>query len=84
MTDKLEQVGSPQVDPRIKSLLELDLAGDTYKLDEVVWMDPEESRGLHHIFVDVVDLDGRRLAGEKLRVSWSGGEAIIPVEEKHI
>jgi hypothetical protein len=45
-------------------------------------MDPEESRGLHHIFVDVVDQGGRRLAGEKLRVSWSDGEAVIPVEEK--
>jgi hypothetical protein len=70
------------VDSRIKSLLDLDLAGDTYKLEEIVWMDPVESRGLHHIFVDVVDQGGRRLAGEKLRVNWSDGEAIIPVEEK--
>jgi hypothetical protein len=45
-------------------------------------MDPDESRGLHHIFVDVVDRDGRRLAGEKVRVSWADGEAVVPVEEK--
>jgi hypothetical protein len=72
----------PKIDPRIKSLLELDLQGTIYKLKEVVWMDPDESHGLHHIFVDVVDKDGRRLAGEKIRVSWSDGEATIPVEEK--
>jgi hypothetical protein len=72
----------PKIDPRIKSLLELDLQGTIYKLKEVVWMDPDESHGLHHIFVDVVDKDGRRLAGEKIRVSWSDGETVIPVEEK--
>jgi hypothetical protein len=73
---------APEVDPRVESLLTLALDGDTYDLVKVVWMDPDESHGLHHIFVDVVDKDGRRLAGEKIRVSWSDGETVIPVEEK--
>jgi hypothetical protein len=72
----------PKVDARIEDFLTLDLAGDLFKLEEIVWMDPDESRGLHHIFVDVLDEQGRRLAGEKFRVAWSGEEVIVPVEEK--
>jgi hypothetical protein len=60
----------------------LDLKGDLYKLEEIVWMDPNESRGLHHIFVDVVDEQGHRLPSETFQVSWSGGAAVAPVEEK--
>ena len=80
--EKPKETGGPTIDSRIETLLELDLRGGTYKLEEVVWMDPEESRGLHHIFVDVVGEDGGRLAGEKIRVTWADGEAVIPVEEK--
>jgi hypothetical protein len=74
--------GGPKVDPRIQSLLNLDLSGDTYKLEEILWMDPVESKGLHHIFLDVVDSEGRRLAGEKVRVSWSDGAVEVLIEEK--
>ncbi|HSR32851.1 MAG TPA: hypothetical protein VLY63_19990, partial [Anaerolineae bacterium] len=76
------KVAGPKVDPRVQSLLSLNLKGDTYKLEEIVWMDPVESRGLHHIFLDVVDPEGQRLAGEKIRVSWSDGEVVILIEEK--
>jgi hypothetical protein len=72
----------PRIDARIEALLTLDLTGEIYKLEEIVWMDPDESRGLHHIFIDVVDEQGRRLAGEKFRVAWSNEEVIVPVEEK--
>jgi hypothetical protein len=77
-----DQDAMPRIDARIQDLLTLDLAGEIFKLEEIVWMDPDESRGLHHIFIDVVDEQGRRLAGEKFRVSWSGEEVIVPVEEK--
>jgi hypothetical protein len=74
--------GGPRVDARVESLLTLDLSGDTYKLEEILWMDPVESKWLHHIFLDVVDSEGRRLAGEKVRVSWSDGAVDILIEEK--
>jgi hypothetical protein len=45
-------------------------------------MDPVQSNGLHHIFVDLVDRQEKRLAGEKVRVSWSDGESIVAIEEK--
>jgi hypothetical protein len=76
------EAAAPQVDPRIASLIQLDLGGDLYKLQEVVWMDVVESKNLHHIYVDVVDEQGKRLAGEQVRVSWADGEAIITTEEK--
>lgn len=79
---KQENVAGPKIDPRISALLSMELGDHVYQLEEVVWMDPDESRGLHHIFVDVVDEEGRRLAGEKFRVAWSGGEVVVPVEEK--
>jgi hypothetical protein len=77
-----EEAGGPKIDPRIEALLSLELGDNVYCLEEIVWMDPDESAGLHHIFVDIVDEQGRRLAGEKFRVSWSDGEVEIPIEEK--
>ncbi len=79
---KPDSGAGPQIDARIQALVALDLTGDLYKLEEITWMDPDESKGLHHIFVDLVDQEGRRLAGEKFRVSWSEEEVIVPVEEK--
>ena len=58
------------------------MQGTVYKLEEIVWMDPAQSAGLHHIFLDIVDQHGKRLVGERARVSWTGGEAIVPIEEK--
>jgi hypothetical protein len=80
--DQPAKPGGPRVDPRVQSLLTLDLSGDTYKLEEILWMDPVESKGLHHIFLDVVDREGQRLAGENVRVSWSSGAVDVPIEEK--
>jgi hypothetical protein len=77
-----DETGEPSVDARIRPLITLDLTGDTYKLEEVTWMDPVQSGGLHHVFVDLVDEQGKRLTGEKVRVSWSGGEGIVAIEEK--
>jgi hypothetical protein len=79
---KEEKVGGPKIDPRIADWLSLELGDNVYRLEEIVWMDPDESGGLHHIFVDIVDEQGRRLAGEKFRVSWPDGEDVIPIEEK--
>jgi hypothetical protein len=76
------EVAFPKVDPRIASLIQLDLGGDLYKLQEVIWMDVTESKNLHHIFVDVVDEQGKRLVGEQVRVSWADGETILVTEEK--
>jgi hypothetical protein len=75
--------GATRIDPRIAPFLGLEVAeANVYRLEEVVWMDPTESQGLRHIFVDVVDSQEKRVAGVKLRVSWPGGAAEMTVEEK--
>jgi hypothetical protein len=65
-----------------KKLIGFQTGGAVYKLDEVVWLDPSQSAGLHHIFLDVVDRENRRMASEQVRVSWPGGETLVPIEEK--
>jgi hypothetical protein len=74
--------GEPQIDPRIRALITLELTGNMYKREEVTWTDPVQSGGLHHIFVDLIDRQGKRLAGEKVRVSWADGETIVVIEDK--
>jgi hypothetical protein len=45
-------------------------------------MDPDESGGRQHIFLDVVDQAGNRLVGEQVLVSWPGGSVPVVIEEK--
>jgi hypothetical protein len=75
--------GDPRLDNRIASLLTVeDDEADAYRLQEVVWMDPQESLGRHNIYVDVVDCGGERLVGERVRVRFFGHEVIVITEEK--
>jgi len=52
-----------------------------YKLVHAEWRDVEQSRGLHHILVDVLDEWGVRLTGVPVRFV-NGGEFIAFTEPK--
>lgn len=53
-----------------------------WHLKEVIWWDEEESRGKHHAFVEVLDLDGSRIVGHSVKVKWGDGEHIGQTEDK--
>ena len=41
-----------------------------------------ENQGKHHLFIHVVDQNGNGIPGMKVRISWSGGEAIAETGTK--
>lgn len=45
-------------------------------------LSPCENEGAHHIFVNVVDVQGNGLPGIKLEVAWAGGSAEIETGRK--
>ncbi len=40
---------------------------------------PEENRGNHHIYVDVLDEEGRRLTDAQVRIVWAEGSRVFPL-----
>jgi hypothetical protein len=58
-------------------------AGETYwRLVRAEWRDVEQSRGLHHILVEVVDEQWKRVVGQLVRFSWATGSEVKAVEAK--
>ncbi len=53
-----------------------------WRLVEAAWLDEEESEGRHHILVDILDSQGRRMVGVPVRFWWNGGEDIQPTQAK--
>ncbi|MCS7221556.1 MAG: hypothetical protein RML36_11115 [Anaerolineae bacterium] len=52
-----------------------------WRVTRVHHLTPQENGGRHHIFMDVLDENNRRIMGAKLRVTWQGGEQIVTVEK---
>jgi len=73
-----------EIDPRIAAWVSVTgaPAGALYRLARVGWKNEAESQGRHHIYIDVVDGEGRRLAGERVTMTWAGGSSVGVVEEK--
>jgi hypothetical protein len=46
------------------------------------WYDEAEAGGRHHILVDLLDQEGRRMVNIPVRMYWSGGETIIHTQAK--
>lgn len=53
-----------------------------WRLVRGIWYDQAESGGRHHIFVDLLDVDGQRVTGQPMRVYWNGGETFIQTQAK--
>ena len=71
-----------EIDARIEDRLTVEPHGSVYRLARVGWKNEEEAQGRHHIYIDVVDDQGRRLAGERVTMVWNGGSSVGVVEEK--
>lgn len=58
-------------------------AGERYwKVTKVHHLTPKENEGKHHIFVDILDEEGKRIYGAKVKVTWQGGgEALATVDK---
>jgi len=52
-----------------------------YKLVHAEWLDEQQAQGRHHILVDVLDEQGRRLTGVPVRCT-NGGEVVRVTEAK--
>ena len=50
-----------------------------YRALHVHHLTPEENRGNRHIYVDVLDEDGKRIPGARVRISWEGGSRVFTV-----
>jgi hypothetical protein len=57
-------------------------AGETcYRLVKAKWFNEAESQGRHHIYMDVLDEEGKRIIGQRVIVS-NGGQTILVTEDK--
>lgn len=70
------------VDERIKDFVTVTQKNGDYHVTHVDWKNEQEANGLHHIFIDVIDQDGKRMPGEKVTMTWPGGSSVGVVEEK--
>lgn len=53
-----------------------------WRLVKAVWFNEEEAQGRHHIFVDVLDADGKRIVGLPVRIYWAAGETPLITQAK--
>ncbi len=59
------------------------LPGQPYwRLVEARWADERESAGKHSIFIEVLDLQGRRAVGQVVEVQWAGGSVALPIQDR--
>lgn len=55
--------------------------GPIWRVVRVHHLTPQENGGRHHIFIDMLDEDGKRINGAEARVTWDGGEQIVRVDK---
>lgn len=53
-----------------------------WRLVEARWTNEQESAGKHSIYVEVIDLYGKRVVGQPVVVQWAGGNQTLPVEDR--
>lgn len=70
----------PRLDQRGAYLIPAELGN--WRLVRARWLDEAESGGRHHIYIDTLDADGKRVMGVPVRIFWAGGEATVTTEAK--
>lgn len=83
-------VSAPSPTPPLDWDPRLDLRGaylipaepGVWRLIRARWLDEAESAGRHHIYIDTLDADGKRVTGVQVRIAWAGGEATVTTEAK--
>lgn len=77
-----------QIDPRATGrgvrILEANVEpGETYwRAVKVDWLDEQQAQGSHHIYVDALDEQGKRVTDVSLGITWPGGGHYIATEAK--
>lgn len=78
----------PVWDSRLDTL-EIDITpagaqpGQSYwKVTAAEFQDDQEGGGRHHIFIEVLDENGKRIVGQAIEVLWSNGSATVYTEDK--
>lgn len=58
-------------------------AGETcYRLVKAKWLNEAEAGGRHHIYVDVLDEEGKRIVGQRVLVTYGGQTVSLVTEDK--
>lgn len=80
----LDRVWDPRLDQRFATYTPAQVvSGQGYwKLIKAVWFNESESQGRHHIFVDVLDRDGKRMTEVPILIDWPDGSHKIITEAK--
>jgi hypothetical protein len=74
-------------DPRLSELgvrlaLASPVAGQSvWRLIEARWESPEESGGLHHVFIRLLNEEGRPVVGQRIQLIWRDGSAETQTDE---
>ncbi|MEW5956799.1 MAG: DUF5107 domain-containing protein, partial [Chloroflexota bacterium] len=53
-----------------------------FRLVNARYLDEFEAHGLHHVFVEVLDENGRRILGQPVKLKWKDGESTMITEDK--
>jgi hypothetical protein len=53
-----------------------------WRLVEARWSDEHDSAGKHSIFIEALDLNGRRLVGQPVVIQWTGSSLVLPIENR--
>lgn len=89
-TTPIATVQSGQVlwDPRLDQLgikltrAQVEPGQNVYRLVSARYQDENEAKGLHHVFVEVVDENGRRIVGQPVTLAWHDGKSTLITEDK--
>jgi murein DD-endopeptidase MepM/ murein hydrolase activator NlpD len=63
-------------------IVELPADKPGWRVKKLDWLNVSESRGLHHIFYDLLGAHGKRVVDQKIAVKWPSGAHNITTEEK--
>ncbi len=80
--EKEEEKPMGIVDERIKDFVTVTQKNGDYHVTHVDWRNEAEANNLHHIFIDVIDQNGKRMVGEKVTLAWPDGSNVATVEAK--
>lgn len=76
------------IDPRatargVKVKTPILLKGETYwRAVRVEWLDEQQSQGRHHIYIDALDEQGKRVVGLPIGIAWPGNGHLTQTEAK--
>lgn len=56
--------------------------GVVFRLVSAKYQDDSQSSGMHHVFVEVLDEQGKRIVGQPVVMAWADGKNVLVTENK--